>query len=1030
MKRILENFYSEKSKIPARTFMFVYHPSSHLKSNFTFGTLTLNPISMIRFYCCLPLLLFCFALGGFAQDTKAPIPTSQDPLKDSIDKYAKLGQYAKVVPFAEQWAEKVKKDKGEESAEYGDALDRKGNALYRSGKATEAEPVLIQALEIRKRALGNAHPDVAKTLTNLGNLYNQMGLFPKAESYFLQSLGIQKKTLGEDHHAVAVSLNSLGITYRNMGDYPKAEPYLLQALAIEKKINSSDRTVLSKSLQYLGVLYHDMANYPKAEPYYLQALEINKEELGENHPTVADMLNNLGVLYDDMGNYPKAEPYYFKAFEITKKALGEDHPSAAPPLNNLGNLFDEMGQYHKAEPYKLKALEIEKKTLGDDHPEVAASLNNIGNLYVNMGQYAKAEPFFITALEIRRKKNGEAHPRTASSWESLGVLYKKMGQYAKAEPFYLKSMDIQKKALGEAHPDVASLLASMGQFYIANGQMDKAEIHLLNWNAKKQAQIQRYFPFLSDQDKEKLYESNLSWGQELFKSFCIERYTVKKAIAIELYNDQLATKGLLLNSSAKWKHRIKTSGDKKLFNLYNAWEQNQNKLNRLFQSTDSTERAGIDTVQAQTEKMEKELSLRSENFAKLADKKQVHWKEVQKALKTGEAAIEIIRVKKFGIKHLATDSSDPQKPVYKIKGLTDTIYYAAMIVKPESLIPEMVLLKNGNELEGKYLKFYQNAVSGQLPDNQSYQRFWEKIAGKVRTSSRVYFSPDGVYHKINLNTLFNPKTKKFVLEEKDIRLVTVTKDIVNPGPAEENNKLAELVGFPSYYANSPTASVSTTNRKSPEMSYGLRLESLGTLADLPGTKVEVDKIASILDAGGWEVKSHTGAGALEQNIKESYKPRLLHIATHGFFQADTTNGSSPLLRSGLMLTGAGSTLKGEKNETGEDGILTAYEAMNLNLDNTDLVVLSACETGLGEIKNGEGVYGLQRAFKVAGAKTIIMSLWKVSDQATQELMVSFYKHWLSMQNIGKRAAFLAAQKELKAKYPNPYFWGAFVMVGE
>ncbi|HRH36560.1 MAG TPA: CHAT domain-containing protein, partial [Catalimonadaceae bacterium] len=242
--------------------------------------------------------------------------------------------------------------------------------------------------------------------------------------------------------------------------------------------------------------------------------------------------------------------------------------------------------------------------------------------------------------------------------------------------------------------------------------------------------------------------------------------------------------------------------------------------------------------------------------------------------------------------------------------------------------------------------------------------------------------------------------------------------------------LAELVGFPSYYANSPAASVSTTNRKSPEMSYSLRLESLGTLADLPGTKVEVDKIASILDAGGWEVKSHTGAGALEQNIKESYKPRLLHIATHGFFQADTTNGSNPLLRSGLMLTGAGSTLKGEKNETGEDGILTAYEAMNLNLDNTDLVVLSACETGLGEIKNGEGVYGLQRAFKVAGAKSIIMSLWKVSDQATQELMVSFYRHWLGKLNIGKRAAFLAAQKELKAKYSNPYYWGAFVMVGE
>jgi len=154
----------------------------------------------------------------------------------------------------------------------------------------------------------------------------------------------------------------------------------------------------------------------------------------------------------------------------------------------------------------------------------------------------------------------------------------------------------------------------------------------------------------------------------------------------------------------------------------------------------------------------------------------------------------------------------------------------------------------------------------------------------------------------------------------------------------------------------------------------------------------------------------------------------LHIATHGYFQPDNKAENNPLLRSGLMLSGAGSTIRGISNSSGEDGILTAYEAMNLNLDNTDLVILSACETGLGDIKNGEGVYGLQRAFKVAGAKTLVMSLWKVSDEATQELMVTFCKNWLLSGN--KREAFLLAQKALKAKYPEPYYWGAFVMVGE
>jgi CHAT domain-containing protein len=205
----------------------------------------------------------------------------------------------------------------------------------------------------------------------------------------------------------------------------------------------------------------------------------------------------------------------------------------------------------------------------------------------------------------------------------------------------------------------------------------------------------------------------------------------------------------------------------------------------------------------------------------------------------------------------------------------------------------------------------------------------------------------------------------------------------------------------------------------------------------------VENIGEIIKKTDWKVEIWTGETALEDRLKELKSPRLLHIATHGFFRTEGSKEGNPLLNSGLLLSGANRSLNGEKSDDIDDGILTAYEAMNLNLDNTDLVVLSACETGLGEIKNGEGVYGLQRAFKVAGAQSLIMSLWKVDDDATQELMVSFYKHWIGSASeqpnkggkgltpvLSKRAAFLKAQKELKAKYPNPYYWGAFVMVGE
>ena len=821
--------------------------------------------------------------------------------------------------------------------------------------------------------------------------------------------------------------------YENERLWAKVLPFAEQLVSRFKNQEQETTTDYGKALGSLGNALNRSGESQKAEPILLQSLESLKKTLGENHLDVATSLNNLGVLYEDLGNYSKAESYFLPALEIRKKALGENHPIVAGSMNNLGIIYSDIGIYPKAETYYLQALNIWQKSMGENHLEVTVSLNNLGHLYFEMGDYSKAEHYHLKALEIRNKALGKNHPLIANSLMNLGNLYLCTGQYRNAELYYLQALEIRKKVLGDKHPVVAISNSELGLFHFSQGQMENAEIHYLDWSSKKQAQIQRYFPFLSDNEKKQFYENKLLANQELFKSFCVNRYNSKKTIASDFYNDLLATKGLLLNSSAKWKHRIKTSGDKKLFALFSEWETNQNKLNKLFQTTDSTERAGMDSLQAKTEKMEKELSLRSENFAKLADKKLINWKDVQKALKPGEAAIEMVRVKKFGIEKTVTDTSDPKKPVYKIKGLTDTIYYAALIVKPESTIPEMVILKNGNEMENKYLKYYQNSIKNKLEDDKSFQQFWQKIGAKLEGSKRVFFSPDGVYHNINLNTLYNPKTKKYLLEEKDIRIVTVTKDIVNPLPVEEDNKLAELVGFPSFYTNQTGQIAAVSERKSPELIYGLSLKSTGSLAELPATKTEVDKIAGILNAKGWEVKNYTGSTALEETIKESYKPRLLHVATHGFFQPDTSKGSNPLLRSGLMLAGAGNTLKGENKPEGEDGILTAYEAMNLNLDNTDLVVLSACETGLGEIKNGEGVYGLQRAFKVAGAKSIIMSLWKVDDYATQELMVAFYKHWLNgaagTESI-KRAAFLKAQKELKAKYPNPYFWGAFVMVGE
>jgi CHAT domain-containing protein len=305
-----------------------------------------------------------------------------------------------------------------------------------------------------------------------------------------------------------------------------------------------------------------------------------------------------------------------------------------------------------------------------------------------------------------------------------------------------------------------------------------------------------------------------------------------------------------------------------------------------------------------------------------------------------------------------------------------------------------------------------------MEDTYSYDQFWKKIEDEIKGAKVVYFSPDGVFNQMNVNTLRRGDGSYVI---NSIELVTIgnAKDLIHlkSKKAVVAKKNAFLLGFPDYATNDVLA--------------------------LPGTKVEVDGVTKILKSAGYQVNQYMQKNATESNVKALRGPYLVHIATHGYFLEDVERSGSafgvsgenamdnPLLRSGLILAGAGRTIKGESTmdvTTNDNGILTAYEAMNLDLEGTDLVILSACETGLGDIKSGEGVYGLQRAFLVAGADALIMSLWKVDDAASQMLMTNFYINWIKLKD--KQKAFKQAQLQLMMKYKEPYFWGAFVMMGK
>jgi len=394
--------------------------------------------------------------------------------------------------------------------------------------------------------------------------------------------------------------------------------------------------------------------------------------------------------------------------------------------------------------------------------------------------------------------------------------------------------------------------------------------------------------------------------------------------------------------------------------------------------------------------MERSLSQKSSDFAQGYSSERITFDKIASLLTDTEAVVELIRIRFFD------------------KSFTNDSKYAALILAKNSGEPKLIVLDNGNQLETRYAKFYRNAIQQKMADQYSYDQFWARIEPALAGKKTVYISPDGVYNQINLNTL--KKTGgDFVINKFDLAIIGNSKDLI----ALKNEKVvspkkdAFLLGFPNYGGTS--------------------------IAALPGTKIEVEGISKILKLSGYQVSSLTQNEATETKIKSIKGPALVHIATHGYFLQDAESAvgvasenakDNPLLRSGLLLAGASKTMSGEvlpNLESNDNGVLTAYEAMNLNLNGTNLIVMSACETGLGDVRAGEGVYGLQRAFVVAGAKALVMSLWKVDDVATQALMTNFYTN-LS-KGGSKLKAFKQAQQQLMLRYKEPYYWGAFVMVG-
>lgn len=917
---------------------------------------------------------------------------------------------------------------------YANILRNLGGFFYQQGKVEEAKLRFSKGLKVYPRR----DKSYIHFVNSLAASYAESGAYTAADSLYKVALRLCVDKYGKDSEIYALTLDESGKLYEQSGRYQEAVRNYQEALQIEKKIRGANSPQYATAMHDLGVVFKAMGKYVESEQSFEKARDIRKAKLGPDSYAYSVTLNDMGNLYKIMGRYNEAEQYYTKALNIRKKTLGENHFEYAVSLNDLAGLYRKQGKIKEARQLYEQALKIRKNELGENHPDYAVSLDNLASMYRNDGNRQKAEEFYLKALEIRGVVLGNKHPAYAASLNNLAVFYEEAGKMEEAEQAYRQTVDIFKERLGENHPDYGMTLANLAAFYEARGKFNEADQYFTQAVKIVLNQIDKTFSALSEEEKKQFYQVNKrfidGFMRFAFNSAGLRTAKGQTALSIlgEAYNLQLATKALILNSTTKVRKRIMASGNQALINQYNRWQKVREQIANLYNLGQAElKRKGIKIkdLEEQANQLERALSSKAEGFKGAYNPSLPTWKDVQKRLKPGEAAVEMIR----------------------LKTLKDSIYYSVLIVKPDTKDhPEFLTIRGGKNLESKYVAYYKNAVKFRRVDRYSYNKFWAPLKKALKGVKKVYISPDGVYNQVNLNTMVDPKTGKYVIDEIEIAMVTNTRDLLEYGTRKAKTRQAILLGHPTYHIK-PKSDIRAGTKKTNMDEQTDNWLKNAYFSDLPGTQVEVEGIHKVLRGKSWKTTIHLGAKAREDSLKTVNNPDILHIATHGFFipslsdQQSNSRGvkikpnkkkknkeseadNDPMLRSGLILAGVTDYFNAAEKPNSDDGVLTAYEAMNLQLDQTDLVVLSACETGLGKVQSGEGVYGLQRALKIAGARTILMSLWKVSDEATQKLMNAFYAEWLKSGN--KRAAFQKAQQQIRQEYKHPYYWGAFVMVGE
>jgi len=932
-----------------------------------------------------------------------------------------------------------------------------GDVCLRRGDPDAAIPVLKESLELyRRNDTKSFRVEVFRAFSRLGWAYDQRGDFSIAGPLFDSAVVRYRRLTYQNFHDESMSAHiGMGRANDVRADYRKTGRMFgaIRRMAQYWDAYEEYELACAEGFSEVGGYYTSRGRYSIAEIMLEDAMAIfGRYYRSSDDPAYARCLHNMALYYHQRGDLARAASLCDSALAMRRRLYpGTDHRPIAESLGALSAIEADQGDTAESRAHFEEYVAMLRRLYHDTpHFDLALAYTSLGSRYVDRGEYQAAATCFERASSMYDTLCGDSlHPDRAYCFAAMAYIHAYRGDLRKADSLFTRAWstyDILYSKTG----DLEFLLGlhTVARFADRGGRVGQADTAYTKM-LKALPKITRQSSLFEGEERQLKFQRRLSSAVSSLASFFLRNNQTG-----DLFNTVLRTKGNVL-TAIEWRNRVLRERGRHDEGVRKVWEQYREARMILsdtrphaeglsFERWDSTRRASFDLVDS----IDRILTYQSSDS--LLSRQRPTSLIVARNLQPGAAAVEFTRI-----------------PYVDAQGRSDSVLYYALVLRRDGY-PKAVRLCEERELE-KVLSFQ---VSDVKHDQKSYindvsratklyNYVWapvEKLLESVRT---VYLSPDGLLNSVAFAAL-KEKSGRMLLDRHDLRYVFSTRDIVPSlvleGLERREGAVAAVFGGVCYSADSASLG-SAIARLPAEWSLKEVRDDSDAPGDCPpcsgsglsaleGTRREAREITGLLEKHGYGVRAYGEADASEEAFSRLHSPAVLHMATHGYFYADSgltreellsrqrsgglamiQYSENPLLRSGILLAGACRVWDNKAPIDGiSDGVVTAYDVAHMDLSRTELVVLSACETGLGDIMAGEGVFGLRRAFRAAGARAVIMSLWEVPDGRTQELMTLFYENWLD-RKMGAAEALNAAQLTMSTMY-NPYDWAAFVLVGE